>query len=255
MAKRIVTKIGNVFCAEINGEYKSYFQYVCNDINQLNSSVIRVFKTRYPMEYEPVLKDIINDEIAFYAHTVIRAGIDFNAWYKVGKPVTIDNSKHDNVLWGTTSDILTISAWDYKEVNPLENWDIWYINRPRIKIGLLPKEYWGKIESGTVKPFIEIVDRIKYGYYKYQSPIYDIIKRIPHPDVNSYTRREIDNTITYRHHLGEYVLREITIHVDDQVELSEGKPLDRPKFWETNWKHKEFISEEEFNKTWEMYSK
>lgn len=44
MAKRIVTKIGNIFGAEIDGKYanidgkyKVYFQYIANDISQLNS--------------------------------------------------------------------------------------------------------------------------------------------------------------------------------------------------------------------------
>ena len=43
MAKRIVTKIGYVFCVEIDNKYKCFFQYVANDMTQLNSSVIRVF--------------------------------------------------------------------------------------------------------------------------------------------------------------------------------------------------------------------
>lgn len=47
MAKRIVTKIGDVFCAEIDNRIKRYFQYIVNDMEQLNSSVIRVFKTHY----------------------------------------------------------------------------------------------------------------------------------------------------------------------------------------------------------------
>ena len=44
MVKRIITRVGDVFCAEIDGEYKSYFQYIEKDIEQLNSSVIMVFK-------------------------------------------------------------------------------------------------------------------------------------------------------------------------------------------------------------------
>lgn len=31
MGKRIITRIGDVFCAEIDGEYKSYFQYIEKD--------------------------------------------------------------------------------------------------------------------------------------------------------------------------------------------------------------------------------
>lgn len=40
MGKRIVTKIGDVFCIEIDGKYKCFFQYIANDLEQLNSSVI-----------------------------------------------------------------------------------------------------------------------------------------------------------------------------------------------------------------------
>ena len=51
--KRVVTKIGHIFCIEIDGEYKLFFQYVANDYSYLNSSVIRVFKNKYPMDYKP----------------------------------------------------------------------------------------------------------------------------------------------------------------------------------------------------------
>ena len=49
MAKRIVTKIGDVFCSEIDGQCKRFFQYFAIDSTMLNSSVIRVFKQHYPM--------------------------------------------------------------------------------------------------------------------------------------------------------------------------------------------------------------
>jgi hypothetical protein len=32
MAKRIVTKIGDVFCVEVDNDYKCFFQYVANDM-------------------------------------------------------------------------------------------------------------------------------------------------------------------------------------------------------------------------------
>lgn len=81
--KRIVTRIGNVFCAEIDNECKRFFQYVANDLEELNSSVIRVFKTKYPMDYKPNIEEIVKDEVEFYAHTILKFGIVFNAWYKV----------------------------------------------------------------------------------------------------------------------------------------------------------------------------
>ena len=98
MAKRIVTRIGNIFCAEIEGKFKCFFQYIAKDMTQLNSSVIRVFKTHYPMEYKPVISDIIKDEIAFYAHTVLYAGIYFNAWYIVGTSKDYRKTGSDTLL-------------------------------------------------------------------------------------------------------------------------------------------------------------
>ena len=83
MAKRIVTKMGDIFCVEIDNGYKRFFQYIINDIEALNSSVIRVFKTHYPMDYRPIIEEIVMDEVEFYAHTVLRAGIVYGAWYKL----------------------------------------------------------------------------------------------------------------------------------------------------------------------------
>ena len=45
--KRIVSKIGNVFCVQISPQEKKYFQYIANDRLRLNSSVIRVFERVY----------------------------------------------------------------------------------------------------------------------------------------------------------------------------------------------------------------
>lgn len=51
----------------------------------LNSSTIRVFKHRYPMDYKPDIESIVKDEVLFYHHTVLRPGIAERVWYKVGK--------------------------------------------------------------------------------------------------------------------------------------------------------------------------
>ena len=64
----------------------------------LNSSVIRVFKTHYPMDHKPVCDEIVKDEVEFYAHTVLRAGIVNNAWYKVGKSKDLGGDEYMDVL-------------------------------------------------------------------------------------------------------------------------------------------------------------
>lgn len=35
-----------------------------------------------------------------------------------------------------------------KEVDPLENWAIWYVNCDRVNIGILPEKYYDIIEEG-----------------------------------------------------------------------------------------------------------
>ena len=118
--KRIVTRIGNVFCAEIDNECKRFFQYVANDIECLNSSVIRVFKTKYLMDYEPEVEEIVKDEVEFYAHTILKFGIVFNAWYKVGTSKNI-GERHKEALF----------ADNLAELNedPKIHWNVWQFNK------------------------------------------------------------------------------------------------------------------------------
>ena len=75
MIKRIRTKIGDVFCVKVSESEKRYFQLIAYDLTQLNSDVIRVFKKAYDMESNPLLSDVINDDIDFYAHCVTKFGL------------------------------------------------------------------------------------------------------------------------------------------------------------------------------------
>lgn len=167
MQKRIVTKIGNVFCAEIGNECKRYFQYVANDIEYLNSSVIRVFKTKYEMDYKPIIEDIVNDEVEFYAHTILKFGIVFNAWYKVGTSKNIREG-YKEALFGDANQHIYPTVHEIIEVNPAENWTVWRINEPPLLKGKLSKEYINKINRGGVIPYIDIINRLEFGYFKYK---------------------------------------------------------------------------------------
>lgn len=84
MNKKVIARVGNIFCVEIDTSFKCFFQFVAYDKTQLNGQVIRVFKKRYPMEYKPDLNEIVQDEVSFYSHTVIKFGMDDNVWYKIG---------------------------------------------------------------------------------------------------------------------------------------------------------------------------
>lgn len=259
MGKRIITRIGDVFCAEIDGEYKSYFQYIEKDIEQLNSSVIRVFKTRYPMDYEPVIEDIVADEILFYAHAVLRVGIEDNVWYKVGKSKNLGLDGLSKILWGTLfpwTEIFENGFMRIKEVDPLENWTIWYVNNECIDVGRLPEKYYDIIEYGSVLPYSSIIERLKYGYYIGGDWRYDIIKRRPIPGVNSYLHREVEGVEMYFHFVGEDISRQLVVTDKGLIRLTTEQPSCQgyafvaKKFWEINWKYDEHITSEEFETVW-----
>ena len=255
MAKRIVTKVGDIFCVEVDGKWKIYFRYVCNDMMQLNSDVIEVFSKRYDMDAKPTPEEIVADEVMFYAHTALRVGIERGVWYKYGKDKTIDEESLQDVLFGTVSETSTqINNESVRilDVNPLENWRIWHISEQASKIGELPERLWDKVEYGAVMSYRQIYDRIKYGYYRYTSPIYEIVKRIPHPYADSYTKREDGDNTVFLHFKGADAVQRILVHNGNGAELSEGNPLNLPKFWETNWRYDEFITEDDFNDAWRL---
>ena len=161
MVKRIVTKIGNIFCAEIDGQYKCYFQYIANDLTELNSSVIRVFKRHYPIEYIPDFDEIVKDEVSFYAHTVLSVGIRYGYWSKVGKSKELGNL--GNIVFRMVDEI------DFRGIKKSFHWHIWNINHPVISIGELTDEY-RKADIGMVFSCIEIVHRIRTGKYTFDLP-------------------------------------------------------------------------------------
>lgn len=159
--KRIVTKIGDLFCVEIDNQYKRFFQYFANDMTQLNSSVIRVFKKKYPMDYVPLPEEITQDEVDFYAHTVLKIGIIEGAWYKIGKSKDIGDIDIPTFRKFADEDIVEIS----------EKWYVWKIGEPLKYVGKLPPKYY-EAENGFVKPYNEIITRIRTGQYAYFFPKY-----------------------------------------------------------------------------------
>ena len=252
MAKRIVTKIGDVFCVEVDNAYKRYFQYFCNDMSQLNSSVIRVFKKRYPMDCQPKPEDIVADDVDFYAHTILRDGIQYGFWYKVCNVKEDYEEEMKKPMFGFFDDFDLDT--DDGEENSYNYWYVWKINQPEETIDVLPKQYLDIVENGAIMPYVEIEDRIKYGYYRYTSPENNFLKRHPHPDTDSYVRRVTEVSTRYLHFKGENVIQKIEIDSNGEVTVKEGQPLPLPKFWATNWKYSEFITTEEFEEVWKKYT-
>ena len=156
MAKRIVTGKGDVFCVEIDCKFKAYFQYITTDMTQLNSTVIRVFKKHYPMDYNPDMDEIVNGEVHFYAHTILRPGLNEGAWYKVGTSKNVGDV--DNIMFSLFRDA------NFSNKKKSYSWYIWKINQKTEFIGEMKKEY-KHYDRGWIYPYSSIVGKIKTGIF------------------------------------------------------------------------------------------
>jgi hypothetical protein len=134
---------------------------VAIDHTQLNSSVIRVFATEYPVEASPNPEQITKDEVDFYAHTVLKVGVVQGLWRKVAKSTNV--GCWDAVLFRGTDDILD------QRIEVSVNWHVWKINDRPKKVGKLV----GKNRNayiGSVIPAGWIVGKMKTGKYNFRYP-------------------------------------------------------------------------------------
>ena len=159
MQKRIIIKLGDVFLVKLE-DCQKYFQYIADDMTMLNSSVIRAFKEKYPLESTPDFKDVVNGEVEFYAHTSLRLGVKMGSWEKAG----------NNPDTGPTAHILFRGSMDYgvgpgeKPIKISSRWRVWKINEESRYVGKLQGEN-RNAEIGVVEPPLGIVHRMKTGKF------------------------------------------------------------------------------------------
>ncbi len=259
MAKRTVTRVGDVFCVEFDGEYKRYFQYAVKDSSELMSAVIQIFSRRYPIDYQPDLEEIVNDKVAMHIHTFIQIGLKAEAWYKVGNSKKINQKALEEVIFGDALDFRIEEGGKIVEVDPLKNWTVWKPNDTRFSNIIVPQEMWPSLSMVGIHPFTAIVEWMRYGYFRRRYESYRMCQRVPWDYVDSYTKWDEGNNVVYSHFHGEGAVREIIMPKDgvEAIRLSTehpkscGRELRKAKFWETNWERENFITEEEFNSLWE----
>ncbi len=152
--KRLYLKIGDVFVVKLDDK-KRYFQYVSDDLTQLNSEVVRVFKKSYGLDDSLDLTDVVSEEVDFYTHTVIKLGAKLNLWEKAGNTPEI----------GTT-EILFRDCGDYgiSTVKKSEDWYSWKIIEPMIRVGKLEGKNQ-KAHIGVIVNPAGLVSRMKTGLY------------------------------------------------------------------------------------------
>jgi hypothetical protein len=140
------TKIGDIFSAKIDDNNVKFFQLVAFDLTQLNSDVIRAFKTKYATDYHPNLLNIVADEVDFYAHCSTSLGLNMKIWEKVGNLKEVGNT--DNVLFRGTNDYGKKEGEEPSKVS--NNWYVWNIND-------LDQTYVGELRGKNRKAFIGLI--------------------------------------------------------------------------------------------------
>lgn len=157
---RIIVKKGDVFSVHIDEKHKKYFQYVMDDETQLSSNIIRVYKERYLNNETPELINITEGEIDFYAHCILKLGIQLGCWEKEGNVADIGSI---DVVFRDTSD------YGRKEgeapILVSSKWYVWRPNDPDFtRVGMLTGEN-RNAEIGLIINPHSIVYRMKNGNY------------------------------------------------------------------------------------------
>lgn len=169
MAKRVITKIGDVFSVPINETEKRYMQLIAFDLTQLNSDVVRAFKKVYPINENPSVEEVINDEIFFHAHCVTKFGVQLDLWEKVGKNLNIGNI--NNIIFKGTSEYARKEGEDPILIS--DKWYIWRINDEKFtRVGKLEGEN-RKAEIGLIVNPYDILERMKTGNYGFFYPDFE----------------------------------------------------------------------------------
>jgi hypothetical protein len=154
------TRKGNVLSVPIGSRAKKYFQYIANDLTQLNSDVIRAFKKVYPVDAKPELPEVLSGEVEFYAHVVVPWGIKMKLWEKVGSvPFNgkVEAYFRDSDDYGTP------------QIKYSEKWFVWRIKEKTQHVGKLTGVL-SAAEIGIVVTPTDIVDRMRTGKYDFVYP-------------------------------------------------------------------------------------
>jgi len=149
--KRVL--IGNIYSVVVENDFIRYFQFISRDIEQLNSDVIRVFKKRYSSKDSIDSESIVSDEVDFFAHTTVKAGIQQGHWSYFGQSKNI----------GLLENVQFFCADKYP-INLAESFWIWKINKESTIIDSISKIPNG-CYLGLVAPPEGIYERILTGSY------------------------------------------------------------------------------------------
>jgi hypothetical protein len=169
MGKRLKTKIGDIFSAPINDKEKRFFQLIAFDLLQLNSDVIRCFGQIYPIDANPTMGTITNDNVLFYAHCATDFGLQLNLWVKVGNSANIGNP--EKILFRDTNDYARKEG--HEPIKVSNNWYVWRIGDKQFtRVGELESEYKQAFIGLVFNPY-GILELVKGNDYPLNYPNFE----------------------------------------------------------------------------------
>ena len=160
-------KIGDVFSVNISESEKKFFQFIAVDSTQLNSDVIRSFEKKYLINEVVEIESILDDEVDFYTHCVIKFGLKMNLWEKVANSNKIGS--FDNIFFRGSKDS---GCKPGEQVKISKNWYVWRINdKDFTSVGKLEGDNV-KAELGLVVNPYDVIERMKTGNFSFFYPDY-----------------------------------------------------------------------------------
>lgn len=161
MAKRLKTKIGDIFSIPINETEKRYMQLIAFDLLQLNSDVVRIFETKYLLNESPDVENVIQDNILTYVHCATDFGLKHDLWRKEGNSLNVGNI--NNIIFKGTSEYARKEGEEPIKIS--NKWHVWRIgDEDFTKVGKLEGENRNAYIGLVINPLgiVEIAKGNKY---------------------------------------------------------------------------------------------
>lgn len=152
--------IGDIYVVNLSGGKKKYFQHIANDIEQLDSNVIKAFKSEYNAEDNPLLEELAMDEVDFYIHIILKIGLKLKRWEKVGKAKVVGSC---DIFFKSTND------YGNPEIKVSKDWWVWKLNGEKKYVGKLTGKY-KEAEIGVVVNPDDVLERMETGKFSFFYP-------------------------------------------------------------------------------------
>lgn len=161
--KRIRICVGDIFAVKIDDTYAKFFQYIGNDKSQLNSEVVRAFRTERSLLEPVILSEIVADSVDFYAHTMLKLGRILNLWDRIGN---VPYASPIDALFRCTNDA---GAKLGQQVAVSDKWYVWRVGEPFARVGKLDKQT-ALADIGMVLSPSSLVARVCTGSHDFVYP-------------------------------------------------------------------------------------